>query len=165
MSALARRRRPNLTPHRRLLRYDELRELRETEAEADAAKMRKALQSTRDKSERLISSLREELAQQKQSTVDLTSAVALAEKLEAENAALRQQLAAAGGKGTAVGYIQIVFAAGWGLLLFDEKPSLMTGIGATLIVLATASLMAFERRQRGAQSKSDGMPPSPQMRA
>ena len=97
MSALARRRRPNLTPHRRLLRYDELRELRETEAEADAAKMRKALQSTRDKSERLISSLREELAQQKQSTVDLTSAVALAEKLEAENAALRQQLAAAGG--------------------------------------------------------------------
>lgn len=67
------------------------------------------------------------------------------------------------GKGTAVGYIQIVFAAGWGLLLFDETPSLMTGLGATLIVLATASLMAFERRS--GQSKSGGASPPRQMRA
>jgi drug/metabolite transporter (DMT)-like permease len=64
------------------------------------------------------------------------------------------------GKGTAVGYIQIAFAALWGLWWFDETPSASTGFGALLIVLATASLMFVKR-----QSQSDGMPPSRQMRA
>jgi len=66
------------------------------------------------------------------------------------------------GQGTAVGYIQIVFAAIWGLLLFGETPSLTTGIGAALIVLATSSLMVLRQRD---QSKSEGIPPSRQMRA
>jgi drug/metabolite transporter (DMT)-like permease len=45
------------------------------------------------------------------------------------------------GRGTAIGYVQIAFAAGWGLALFDERLTLATAGGALLIVLATISLL------------------------
>lgn len=45
------------------------------------------------------------------------------------------------GRGTTVGYIQIVFAAMWGMLWFHERPSLATGFGAALILLATFLLL------------------------
>jgi drug/metabolite transporter (DMT)-like permease len=41
------------------------------------------------------------------------------------------------GRASAVGYLQIVFAAGWGWLLFDDVPDLWTWAGAALITLAT----------------------------
>ena len=41
------------------------------------------------------------------------------------------------GRASAVGYLQIVFAAGWGWLLFDEVPDAWTWIGAAVITLAT----------------------------
>lgn len=50
------------------------------------------------------------------------------------------------GRGTAVGYIQIVFAAIWGMILFGETPSWTTGLGAALIVISTSSLMGWKRR-------------------
>jgi drug/metabolite transporter (DMT)-like permease len=43
-------------------------------------------------------------------------------------------------RGTAVGYLQIVFASLWGALLFDERPSGLTVVGAAL-VLASALLL------------------------
>jgi drug/metabolite transporter (DMT)-like permease len=45
------------------------------------------------------------------------------------------------GRGTAVGYVQIAFAAAFGLLLFDEPLTFATAGGALLIVLATISLL------------------------
>ena len=45
------------------------------------------------------------------------------------------------GRGTTIGYVQIVFAALWGLLLFGETPSGWTLAGAGLIVVSTASLL------------------------
>ena len=41
------------------------------------------------------------------------------------------------GRVMAVGYLQIVFAAGWGLILFSEIPDLGTAVGATLIIGST----------------------------
>jgi drug/metabolite transporter (DMT)-like permease len=37
----------------------------------------------------------------------------------------------------AVGYLQIVFAAAWGLLLFQEVPDVWTGLGASVIIAST----------------------------
>jgi drug/metabolite transporter (DMT)-like permease len=37
----------------------------------------------------------------------------------------------------AVGYLQIVFAAGWGLLLFREVPDIWTALGAAIIIGST----------------------------
>jgi len=45
------------------------------------------------------------------------------------------------GRASSVGYLQIVFAAGWGWLLFDEVPDLWTGVGAAVIVGCTMVLM------------------------
>lgn len=45
------------------------------------------------------------------------------------------------GRATTVGYVQIIIAASWGILLFDERPSLWTALGAGLIILGTASLL------------------------
>lgn len=45
------------------------------------------------------------------------------------------------GRASSVGYLQIVFAAGWGWLLFDEVPDLWTGVGAVVIVGCTMVLM------------------------
>ena len=41
------------------------------------------------------------------------------------------------GRATAVGYLQILFAAIWGLLIFGERPDAWTGAGAAVIVLCT----------------------------
>jgi len=41
------------------------------------------------------------------------------------------------GRATAVGYLQILFAAIWGLLVFGERPDAWTGAGAAVIVLCT----------------------------
>lgn len=45
------------------------------------------------------------------------------------------------GRASAVGYLQIVFAAGWGRLLFHELPDLWTWVGAAVIVTATLLLV------------------------
>lgn len=44
------------------------------------------------------------------------------------------------GRAMAVGYMQIVFAAVWGLIFFAEFPDFWGGAGALVIVLATAGL-------------------------
>ena len=49
------------------------------------------------------------------------------------------------GRGTAIGYVQIVFAAGWGALLFDESVTWLTLAGAVLVLLGTSLL--WGRRQ------------------
>jgi drug/metabolite transporter (DMT)-like permease len=41
------------------------------------------------------------------------------------------------GRVMAVGYLQIVFAAAWGLLLFQEAPDRWTALGATVIIAST----------------------------
>jgi len=50
------------------------------------------------------------------------------------------------GRATAVGYVQIVFASIWGLLLFDERLSGWTLAGAVLIIGATLSLLRGGQR-------------------
>jgi drug/metabolite transporter (DMT)-like permease len=45
------------------------------------------------------------------------------------------------GRASAVGYLQIVFAAGWGWALFHEVPDLWTGAGAAVIVASTLTLV------------------------
>lgn len=44
------------------------------------------------------------------------------------------------GRATAVGYLQIVFAATWGALVFGERPDAATVLGALLIVASTLAL-------------------------
>jgi len=44
------------------------------------------------------------------------------------------------GRASAVGYLQIVFAAGWGWLLFSEVPDAWTWVGAGVITFATLRL-------------------------
>lgn len=45
------------------------------------------------------------------------------------------------GRATAVSYVQIVFAAAWGWLLFGELPDLWTWLGASVIVGSTLVLL------------------------
>jgi len=45
------------------------------------------------------------------------------------------------GRASTVGYLQIVFAACWGWLLFAETPDLWTGVGAAVIVASTLTLV------------------------
>ena len=40
-----------------------------------------------------------------------------------------------------MGYVQIVFAAGWGWLLFGESPDAWTWVGALVIFAATLRLV------------------------
>lgn len=44
-------------------------------------------------------------------------------------------------RGTTVGYIQIVFAATWGWLLFHEPPTAWTIVGAVLVVTSTMLIL------------------------
>jgi drug/metabolite transporter (DMT)-like permease len=44
------------------------------------------------------------------------------------------------GRASAVGYLQIVFAAAWGWVLFDEIPDGWMWVGACAIVLATLGI-------------------------
>ena len=45
------------------------------------------------------------------------------------------------GRGTTVGYVQIVFAATWGYLFFHDAPNALTVVGAVLIGSSTALLL------------------------
>lgn len=45
------------------------------------------------------------------------------------------------GRASSVGYLQIVFAALWGWLLFSETPDVWTGLGAAVIVACTLLLV------------------------
>lgn len=45
------------------------------------------------------------------------------------------------GRASAVGYLQIVFAAGWGWLLFGDVPDGWTWLGAAIIVASTLALL------------------------
>ena len=49
------------------------------------------------------------------------------------------------GRATAVGYLQIVFAALWGLAFFDEVPDRWTVVGAAIIVLSAVLLARMHR--------------------
>lgn len=55
------------------------------------------------------------------------------------------------GRGTTVGYIQIVFAASWGWLLFREAPTVWTVAGAALVMFSTALLLTRSARDRSAE--------------
>ena len=57
------------------------------------------------------------------------------------------------GRAMAVGYLQIVFAAVWGLLFFSERPDAWSAVGATLIIGSTAAL---GRRRAVAQAGAPG---------
>jgi drug/metabolite transporter (DMT)-like permease len=46
------------------------------------------------------------------------------------------------GRATAIGYLQVAFAVGWGAVLFDELPSVWTVLGAGLIVGSTLLVAA-----------------------
>jgi drug/metabolite transporter (DMT)-like permease len=50
------------------------------------------------------------------------------------------------GKASAVGYLQIVFAAGWGWLLFSEVPDPWTWVGAAVITFSTLRLSRIPPR-------------------
>jgi drug/metabolite transporter (DMT)-like permease len=50
------------------------------------------------------------------------------------------------GPATTIGYVQIVFATTWGLLFFDEVPTLLTLAGTLLIFAGTVVLVVGERR-------------------
>ena len=60
-------------------------------------------------------------------------------------------------RATAVGYLQLVFAALWGWLVFAERPSAWTAAGAATIVGST--LVLAMRRRPGAGGASGSEPP------
>jgi drug/metabolite transporter (DMT)-like permease len=49
-------------------------------------------------------------------------------------------------RATMTGYLQILFAASWGAILFGEHPSGWSVVGAAIILVSTA-LMAVSHRQ------------------
>jgi drug/metabolite transporter (DMT)-like permease len=52
------------------------------------------------------------------------------------------------GPATAVGYIQIVLAAFWGFVFFDEVPNLLAAVGALLVIGALFFLVFSSRQKR-----------------
>ena len=50
------------------------------------------------------------------------------------------------GRASSIGYLQIVFAAGWGWLLFGDVPDLWTWVGGAVIVGSTLGSSALVRR-------------------
>jgi len=54
-------------------------------------------------------------------------------------------------RATTVGYVQIVFATLWGALVFAERPSLTTAIGAAIIVATTLLLARRQAPVAGAE--------------
>lgn len=62
------------------------------------------------------------------------------------------------GPGTAVGYVQIAFAAAWGALLFDERPGLHTVLGTVLVLVATL-LVAFSARKASVSADTSAVTP------
>ncbi|HEU4629473.1 MAG TPA: DMT family transporter [Gemmatimonadaceae bacterium] len=53
------------------------------------------------------------------------------------------------GRATAVGYLQVVFAAVWGLLFFGERPGLWTVGGTLLVAAGTLALTTLHQRRAG----------------
>jgi drug/metabolite transporter (DMT)-like permease len=51
------------------------------------------------------------------------------------------------GRATAISYLQIVFAAVWGLLFLHEVPDLLTVLGAALIGASVIAVAAWPRRE------------------
>lgn len=47
------------------------------------------------------------------------------------------------GAATAIGYVQVVLAFGWGVLIFGEQPDALA-LGGSAVVLASVALVAFE---------------------
>ena len=54
------------------------------------------------------------------------------------------------GRATAVGYLQIVFAALWGALLLGDRPDRWSGLGAVIIIGGTLLVSLGRRPARGA---------------
>jgi drug/metabolite transporter (DMT)-like permease len=54
------------------------------------------------------------------------------------------------GRATSVSYVQVVFAAAWGMLWFHEYPDLLSLVGAGLVLL---SVVAVARRRRDASAR------------
>ena len=52
-------------------------------------------------------------------------------------------------RATAVGYLQVVFAAAWGVLVFGEIPDGWTALGAAVIVASTVALASSRTGGRG----------------
>lgn len=52
------------------------------------------------------------------------------------------------GRATAIGYVQIVFAATWGVLFFGERPALWTLLGAAVILGSTLMIAASRKPAR-----------------
>jgi drug/metabolite transporter (DMT)-like permease len=61
-------------------------------------------------------------------------------------------------RATAVGYLQLVFAALWGWLAFGDRPGAWTAAGASTIVAGTLALALGRDR---AKPNDDGAPAGP----
>jgi drug/metabolite transporter (DMT)-like permease len=61
------------------------------------------------------------------------------------------------GRATAVGYLQVVFAATWGVLLLNERPDIWSAVGAAVIIGGTL-LVSLRRRPTAAPVGSVGQP-------
>ena len=73
-------------------RYEELREIRETLPEKEAARMHQAMQKVQTASEKVIKDLRQQLDQQRTNASEALQGVSMAESLHAENEKLRAEL-------------------------------------------------------------------------
>ncbi len=56
------------------------------------------------------------------------------------------------GRATAITYLQIVFAFGWDMLIFDQYPTALSSLGAVLIVGSALTIAWVRARQRSASS-------------
>jgi drug/metabolite transporter (DMT)-like permease len=61
------------------------------------------------------------------------------------------------GRATAVGYLQVVFAAAWGALFFAEFPDRWSLLGGSLILGSTLLLAERGRRERAHLAQSTGV--------
>ena len=73
-------------------RYEELRELRETLPEKEAARMHQAMQKVQATADKVIKDLRQQLEQQRSNATEALQGVTMAESLHAENEKLRAEL-------------------------------------------------------------------------
>lgn len=55
------------------------------------------------------------------------------------------------GRATAIGYVQIVFAATWGMIFFHERPDALSLLGAALVLV---SVVTLARRRGGAEVRA-----------
>ena len=60
-------------------------------------------------------------------------------------------------QGTALSYLQVVFAAVWGFLIFQERPDLWTVVGGALVI-ASSIWVARERTNEQSGSNMDEAP-------